>query len=501
MNHRVSGRNFLIFFLVFSFLIFPVYPNYAQPQQKSIDGLLTLSSAEFYRQSNQLVSQCLWQECSQSVHEFWQLLDHLEKQTDKDASTDSLLATQYLAEAILKFGGREDYQKLLTFYDTIPTDSMRQAVLLEALSTYWIKEELAKIFQEKKPAGIKFPKVELDVPAQMNNLPAELQNAWVTYKEITFAHQKRLQPYTKKGWIDTQNSWPFFNSVIADFLHEKQGNTIGKMAPFEWGGWCGTGSLMLFVPKTRTIWMAYLKERDYSAALGAMLAFMGQGAGMMVRNDDNFLLEKQFIDWCGFNWEDLLIGALLDGHPEYLRLLGVYGSARTAQLLNEMRSLPMEEWNRESYVRAVAAFITPGCTVSNYGTSSSADITRQSKDEISSELQRELLDIVTSEINPATDNRMMDIVSHLLTPLCRPEAKEALRAILHSPYVEPRKRAVIALQALGEIVPAPVDPGPVYVRLLVDDIPFADRDVAWTLKQDNQMQVSSTAPYGCPRRI
>ena len=419
-------------------------------------------------------------------------MDRLEQQTDKDESIESLLATQYLASAILKYGSNEDYQKLLNLYDMVPLESRRQSPLLDALSTFWIKRELTKVFSEGKPKKIAFDKSDFTLPPQLANTSAELKNAWMTYREIIANYEANLETYKDEKWIYTQNSWPTFYGAIAEFLHGKKDSTIGKMIQFEWGGWCGTGSDMLLTPKTRTIWMAFLKERNYPMALGALLSYMNQGNRMMLNADEDFLWQKQFIEWFGLDWETLLVGAVLDGHAEYLRFLGTQGSQKTAQYLSLMGSLPMDGWTRQTYLRSVAAFITPGCVVGNYGTGSSADITRQAKDEIPQETQKELLDILTGQVNSDVDSNMMDIVSHLLTPLCRPEAKDALNKILQSPYTEPRKRAVIALQALGEKVEIPKDPGPVYFRLLNNDVPLANKDIEWTLKQNDQMSMSSS---------
>ncbi len=492
MSYCKKTTSFLIPLLAFSFLIAFVFSANAQLQQKSIDEILSLQGQEFYRQANQFAFQCLWQECSDHLLEFWRLLDHIEQQTDKDESIESLLATGYLASAILKYGSNEDYQELLTLYDTVPSESRRQSPFLDALSAFWIKQELAKVFSEEKPQKVEFVKSGLVLPTQLANASEELKLAWMMYKEIVTTYETKLGTYKDKKWIYTQNSWPVFYEVIADFLHDKEDNTIGKMTQFEWGGWCGTGSDTLLSPKARTIWMAFLKERNYPLVLGALLSYMNQGSRMMLNANQDFLWQKQFIEWCGFDWETLLVGAVLDGHAEFLRFLGTYGSQKTAQYLSLMGSQAMDGWTQETYLRSVAAFITPGCVVGNYGTGSSADITRQNKDEIPQETQKKLLDILTAQINTDVDRHMMDTVSHLLTPLCRSETKDALKKILQSPYSEPRKRAVIALQALGEKVEIPPDPGPVYFRLLINDAPLANKNVEWTLKQNDQMSTSSS---------
>ncbi len=492
MDKRVVKKQIILSgILVMLYLLASIHPANAQPQQKTVDELLTLQGQEFYRQANQFASQCLWQECTGRLPEFWRLLDHLEQQTDKDESIESLLATQYLASAILKYGGNEDYQKLLALYDTVSSESRRQSPFIDSLSAFWIKQELTKVFSEERPKKITFVKGNFTLPPQLANASEELKNTWMMYKEVITTYENKLETYKDKKWIYTQNSWPVFYGVIADFLHDKKENAIGKMTQFEWGGWCGTGSDTLFTPKTRTIWMAFLKERNYPLALGALLSYMNQGSRMMLNADQDFLWQKQFIEWCCFNWETLLVGAVLDGRAEYLRFLGTYGSQKTAQYLSLMGALPMDSWTKETYLRSVAAFITPGCLVGNYGTASSADITRQAKNEIPQETQKKLLDILTSPVNPDIDSNMMDTVSHLLTPLCRPETKESLKKILQSPYTEPRKRAVIALEALGEKVEIPIDPGPVHFRLLVNGTPLANQDVEWTLEQKDQ-QVSSS---------
>ncbi len=480
-------------------LFLPFFVSNGEAQErKSIEGILSLVGKEFYRETQNYAYSCLWQACSEDVSQFWRLFDQLEKQSDKDQTIESLLATEYLVNAILKYGSEVDYDKLLSIYQTIPADSNRHSAFMDALSEYWIKQELIKILDEPNPQGVIVPSSDEPLPQHLANAPQELQNAWRLYQGVMSAFEKELENYKDKYWIHTQLNWSVFYGVIADFLEGREKNAVGKMLPFEWGGWCGTGSDQLLVPKYRTIWMAFLKDRNYLISIGAFMTFMNEARySYQWKRDEageDFYLRQKFIEKSGMDWEKIFIGAVLDKQSHHLTTLGTYGSTQAAEYLSQLLTLDfMDESAKSDYMRANAAFITPGCIVGNYGTFSSADITRKSQEVIPESVQKNLLVALTSQVHQEASSETMDALSHLLTKLCRQETKDALWQILNSPYPEARKRAVMTLQAMGEKAELPKDEGPVNIRLLVNGSPLANTDVWWTLPRDTQSTVSSTA--------
>jgi hypothetical protein len=429
-KHRALSLGILIF------LLRPLCPASARPQQKSTGEILLLQDNEFYREATNYAVPCwLGEECSHSVAELWMLMDRVGQEPEKREDVENLLATLYLTSAIARHGSEYDYQKLLDLHDRIPLESKRSTYLWDALSIFWSKSK------EPKTPRISYLKNDFKLPLYLTGADDDLKNAWLLYKKV-LSNGDENPVRSESPWIRVHKS---------------------------------------------------LNTRNYSAVLANLLSCMNQSS------EDFVLRYRPFIDWCGIDWETLLVGAVLDNQANYLRLLGAYGSRQTASYLSMMGSIPilLNGPARELYLRAAATFVSKGsdCRESDHWIASihSNDIFRQSRDEIPQDLQRKLLNILIAQADAENDLLETDLLSHLLARLCRSEVKDALWKIIRSPYIKPREEAVFGLESLGEHVELPDDPGLTNFRLLVNGVPYADKELEWTLLSNDGK--SSTGSY------
>ncbi len=230
-------------------------------------------------------------------------------------------------------------------------------------------------------------------------------------------------------------------SALIDKVLRKQGDHLAQeLDRFLWSGWCGTGSDSLSQPQSLAFFMALLNENRIAEAVGAAVNL--QSENPIVTRDGKVDARIAFLKKCGLDWETILAGAALESElsgrgflrdSPYLPELAIFGSERAAGLLLEMARRSKPDM-RETYVRALAAFI-PGNT-DNVHVGNSSDLRRQSAAPISDETKTRVLALLEEF---ATPDAPADVVEPALVAFARakaPSTKPTLRALLRHPAPE-----------------------------------------------------------------
>ncbi|NQZ06153.1 MAG: hypothetical protein HRT35_03240 [Algicola sp.] len=427
--------------------------NILSPQLSSFETHLKLpveelQGDELHIAVSILEVECKINRCNITGTQLLQLLDKAENVR----FSDDYITVRRLVRMILSHGGEDDYQKLLYRSSTLARDSTILTEYLNGLSRYWLTREMKALVAGPKPDSVTFPLTNEPIPEHLSTASDELKKAWRMYHSLMFAFDDYLKQ-NEADKISAQHNWAGFNGVIAKFLLGEQQDTVKAMAPYVFGGMCGTGSQRITMPKNRTVMMSLLQQRRYDLAVGALLKYKqgdwNWGSG------EQFELYRQFFDFVGVNWQTLYVGAVLNEHYYYLKELAEFGTEDTVEYLLAMGALPSVR-SKQRYLDIIAGFIEPGGPVDKFSSTASPS------------QQKALLGVIVAATVSHADLDGVRWMNDLLGRLRRPETKEALYAILKGPYLKPAQKAAITLNAMGEKVVVPADPKPVQFRVLVN---------------------------------
>ena len=268
-------NRFLCRVLILSLLLAVPFLPFTAPDKVIAANQETESfdNEDFAKQFDKSVFAALYTREPQSQANLWLLMERLQKafKQTRDSQKQRRAAVDYgyLATAILRQGGADDYQKLIQIYQTLPRDSWGRQVMIQPLSDYWIKQEITALKKSGQKLDLKIT-ADAPLPSQLQAVTPELQNAWRQYKAFALAYEKTIEEKPGEGWVGAQSNWPLFYETAGDFFTGKTQNIVPRLADFRWGGWCGTGSEMLYAPKNRLLFASLLKERRYAPAIGAL---------------------------------------------------------------------------------------------------------------------------------------------------------------------------------------------------------------------------------------
>jgi hypothetical protein len=144
---------------------------------------------------------------------------------------------------------------------------------------------------------------------------------------------------------------------------ERATNGSQRLAQFQWGSWCGTGSDMFSVPHDRALFVASLQERNYGAALAKGIAISEDRYLISPSLDDDGAWQREFITRCGFDWEMIYAGLSVQSSPyggsSKLDALAQFGSEKSGRLLLGMAAEPSFS-ERADYLNALAWAVSSG---------------------------------------------------------------------------------------------------------------------------------------------
>jgi hypothetical protein len=370
--------------------------------------------------------------------------------------------------------------------------------VVDAFLDWHVERALAVLENSSAPSTIQMTSGGLEMPDSLRGAPAELQQAWRLYETIVQAGRKTRESRSSDNRIAFQSNQPEFQRTVAGFLRGRvsAAEAVHELSRYEWGGWCGTGSRLLYVPQSKALLIAYLQLGRVDLALEAS---EGLEEGF-AEEDKTTPWDRRLLAAAGIDWERFYLGGALSGQTDLANTLARQGSERAArQLVVAARVLDraaerQQEPTSERLLWPLAALVDSSGLCTSYGTEDSREVRRDTDaGPIGGDIQEDVLDDLAEKVGPDAGMSEAEAASHLLVQLCRPESKPAFRAMLHSAYDEVRQRGAIGLRAHGETVGDPARSRPVAFRVLVDGKPAVQLKVDWTLHLGDWQGESSSA--------
>jgi len=372
--------------------------------------------------------------------------------------------------------------EVIQLYVALDPEDLERFSLLRPLAARWIDEELKNLRSGSLAA--KLESADLAVPANLENAPSDLIDAWKAFKQATRAYDLKFERRLDGKMIAFQSNERAFYRLVDDLLLKRGEGSAEKLANFGWSGWCGTGNELLSHPQSLTLFMALLHERRIAEAVGAALYIKGYMPPMAHGID----LRIAFLEKCGLDWELIFAGAQLDSenhlssrwHPADLQALGYYGSDRAASLVVEMAQRA-EPQTREQYAASLATFITRDNNNRVRGVDNS-DVPCVSESQISQQTKSEIIRVLQEFATPDASKTVVEPALQAFWRAKCPETIATLRNLTKHRSAEVAQSAASLLNSMGEKVVLPPSPKPMCFQILINGAPI-DRNlsVVWSL--------------------
>jgi hypothetical protein len=412
---------------------------------------------------NVLADQCVRLKLLAAVPPLTQVIDH---QLQRPASANGTVAYHMarVVAAVCDLGGRDDYRAMVKLFAAAPANSDLQRACVNTLLRYGCKYEIADALAKRGKQKLVFRELDEALPEHLQEAAAELQDAWRYYRRASAPFREISKKAAKSG-VSAQLNWTQFYATLENSLVGNKKDNFGCVASFQWGSWCGTGSDMLYAPKSRAMVLELVRNGQFAESVGAALELSGS---MMMGGSTNgsrveFNWKQQLFEFCGLDWERLFLGKVVSGASgDELRSLGAYGSEETVKrLLILVNSPPRHEHSLASQLPILAMMVEPTAAPPAAGIfyGGAQPLTRTNDaPEISAESQKAILKVLHSHVNDAGEPRLVKELVDELVRLRRPESIPALRRAAALGYYKVAKAAAEALRSMGEDIALPKPP-------------------------------------------
>jgi hypothetical protein len=349
------------------------------------------------------------------------------------------------------------------------------SVAAPALSEESVRDEAERWIEMKMRAAIERPQrfevrpVDEAPPAWLGDAPADLVDAWRSYRTLEAALQKRLPaaPATPRVGINQFNLGDT-DSPVRRFLRGERVDLVREASRLYWSNnFCGTGIGSFLLDRDRMVLMGLLAKGDHPAAAAAALF---HDASYWHRADGD--LVPHYLQALGLDWERLYLGALIASYDpgpgietrDFRRRLVEHGSVRAARGLLALSRLrpfdtPTELAMLGEFVESGPVRLSPTASQSDgvvveivvagpYGDFHH----RKNPLYLEPPEQSEILERLAACVNAQTSHADLERVVHRLHGLRREEGRAALRRALELPNGPARESAAVGLRAMGEAV-------------------------------------------------
>jgi hypothetical protein len=274
-----------------------------------------------------------------------------------------------------------------------------------------------------------------------------------------------------------------FFEAVAEYLRGRvsAAEALLRIGRYEWGSWCGTGSDVFDEPRDRALLLILLELGRHDLAAGALLAIAdGEQRSAAASVPDG---ERPAPAWLrlaerlGLDWEELVIGSLLDRSWAGAESVAVHGTPRGARLL--LHALDQRAphggggeaiGDSEAALATAAALVTRGSGCDGFARSS-LDLDRAAG-ELLGDLQAEALEAIAARAVDEAGLELAREAARQLHRLCRVESVPAFEAMSRSVFGAVRREARDALRALAGAEPEIESAPGVVFRVRVDGTPW-----------------------------
>ena len=390
-------------------------------------------------------------------------------------------------EVACEKAGPDELRSLSGLFTAFPPDSFYKARLFDALANAWLMRKVPGLLAPRPD----FPMPAATLPSALSDYPQDLIGAVKLYRQVIAPFESlvaaKIPEQTK---IDFQTNKPGFWDKVGRLFTSKGGASTEKILAYRWGGWCGTGSEYFRTPHSVALLVALVAEGRWAEAAGAALSVTpDSGTAGARRVLVASVPDPAKVLMGGLVWGDLKprdYRAAKRREVLLALLLGMPGDQRVAQMIELARlaapdGLPL-------YLCAIGKLIRRGTpppgTVWRSGSFGDAFdmISVEPAGEIA---EKDALDFLCSK---ATSNLTVEeakTLAEIFKDKRRPETISALHRLLEHPSVTVAKVAAETLETLGQKVEIPPKTGPVRYSLRMQEGPFADRKVSWTVQRQS----------------
>jgi hypothetical protein len=443
----------------------------ASAEQRSVDDILSLDGTALFAAAKKVdVSEF----SSRDLIRIAKKLSAERNNIGKDDLNRYALGSFF--EHACKKADVNELAEVIQLYVALDPQSFEKFLLLPPLAARWIHEELKSISSGSLPRK---QSSDVAVPAELENAPTELVNAWKIFKQATGSYDLKFERRPDVKMIDFQSNKRAFYGLVDQLLLKQGEGSAKKLANFGWTRMCGTG-YELSDPQSLTIFMALFRERRIEEAIGAAIYIQDHFS----RLTRDIGVRIEFLKKYGVDWELVFAGAQLDyensvpprRHGEYLRALVRYGSDRAASLAVKMAKRTKPE-RRTEYAAALAAFFTR----SNAPEGSSSAVSRVPEGKVSEETKSEIIHVLQEFATPDTPKGVVEPALQVFRCAKLPETIGTLRDLTKHPSPEVAQAAANILISMGEEVVLSSPLKPVCFQILVNGAPIGgDTLVVWS---------------------
>jgi hypothetical protein len=332
------------------------------------------------------------------------------------------------------------------------------------------------------------------LPDSLKDAPESLIEAWQVYQSamapVRAALKAEASPQSPPG-----GDHVLLGRTLRAWVAKRQPDAWRDLAKCEWRGFCGTGSDMLYHPRSRGILVSLLTDGRLAEAAGASLMLTSNSMGIGDNTGSMNLEIPRFLTALGLDWELLYAGSLLPGsggdfarmsetgraaisdyrnehHP--WSVLAASGSARGVQLgLDLIRFANIEARDAMDFLtRALGPEPSrPGVTVFRSG-----DDRPERTQPVSAASRREVLAVMAGYLAPTRESEELAVVLDELPFHTVAELRPQLITLAahRSPKVSAKARALLGSAGLATKLPPPAtDFAPLRLRLLFHGQPLA----------------------------
>lgn len=401
------------------------------------------------------------------------------------------------AGLVLELDGDRAFAKLLARAKVEDSSIWRESVVIQKLLKFRLDKAYSRFCRT--------PSLDLDnktgagagpeVPKAPKDLPGAFREAWLYRWKIQHGGKEPPEPDTALASKWTQ---PGLYRHILAFLRKDKPEILDSIRPYEWRGWCGTGSESLYGPKGDALLIVDLERGDLHASLR--------------RTSDPERIRQMLI--CrDMDWESFFLGGKLGNDSESrnqaMGIIGKYGSLDAFRQL--MLLEPTEYGNSypSGYVEALGTFLVgPGKHVP--AAESRWGVIQLSRDAqapaLPTDLGKQALDRLTGMVdgNPYKLDAMT--FARIFASLDFPHRDHYLQRLAAVPYPDSRKVALDALEKMG-IEPGalpPFEPVTLIITSHGKSFPYSNMNVGFPCPEKDASchgSLSSSSISGEPYSI
>lgn len=373
--------------------------------------------------------------------------------------------------------------ELVELFRLIPADDIHKGEFFVPLGQAWLRLRVPEAL-DKRP---KFPEVAVGLKIP-KDFPAAEGSALRRYFAVMAPMQQFFTGLQRQEGRSFQAYEAEYWQLVESLLASGNGLFSERLAEYQWGGGCGTGSEIFIIPHWTALAMAFVADGKWREAAGAALSVQGIGVAGSVRLLRACVEDPQAVVLGGLARLDLDSGSFFFGQVPLLAMaLDLPGNSRANGLMALAVRAPSD--NQANYFRALALLARerPGDEPSGaaYSLFSGADLSQARVQPVDKETRDKVKEFLCSQNAADLSIAGAEELGRILADNEWPKAVSALRRLLDHPSLTVAESAAKRLKEGGVTVEIPPKLGPVRCRLLVDGKPYASRRVQWYLGWDD----------------